>query len=744
METAATMSTIVSLAAISHIMQIVGGIPANTRYVVDNATQTGETYALPIDLCFKSHGILEAVKWSRYECNGDGSEVYRKVWDTTNPENDCQTNTGGQITATFTTNAATCGIGTFECNGLNSYALINTYANDATCEVPGISIPIVPGCFCSTMTASFQTSCTDASTGTFDAYNDTATCDTVPVISQNLGVCSVVSHVIGIGIQSKMTECVLNVVEFTPLPTTQPTTAHPTDQPTPRPSFAPNTLTFNPKYIMDNATETAITYPLAIDICFKSHGTPFTAARWTRYQCGTDGSFVYRKIWDDTTSSAPQSDCERNVHGTVTATFTESTTSCGVGTFECDGDNSYALTSVYLNDATCTSSQTIDLPIALGCFCDTDTTSIETWCDGDASGGLTTHNTTSMCDSNGINTYDLSTCSVLYDEERFGIPIQFKMTKCAANTTLAPTQTAMPTTAPTTREPTEQPTSRPSIPPNTMTSAVNYVMDNDVEPATPYPLPIDVCFQSYGIAGSFSPQQWSRYECNAQGTQVSRRIWNETISTTPDSDCQSNTGGVITATFAGNTGTSCGVGAFECNGVNNYVMSNFYFSDATCAGPGVLFPIVIGCFCDTDSTSIQAWCSDEQTGVVNTYNSTTMCDNHPIAARDLGVCSVFTTVLGSINIQVKISECVLNGVSHTPLPTIPISTYEPSSSPTKRPSSAPSKGPSESPSKSPFTESTIIEQETTEVDIRIFDRSSTLSVHIVFIFVVIIVNLVEY
>ena len=120
---------------------------------------------------------------------------------------------------------------------------------------------------------------------------------------------------------------------------------------------------------MDINTETSILQPYPIDICFQWTAFPITYAR---YECNFEGTEIYRKEWNSSSLNL----CNSNTDGIIKSTFNSNPT-CGQGAFHCGGEANYLFQNLYQNDATCSQNLIITQPIATGCFCDTDNSSIQ-------------------------------------------------------------------------------------------------------------------------------------------------------------------------------------------------------------------------------------------------------------------------------------------------------------------------------------------------------------------------------
>lgn len=119
-----------------------------------------------------------------------------------------------------------------------------------------------------------------------------------------------------------------------------------------------------------------------------------------------------------------------------------------------------------------------------------------------------------------------------------------------------------------------------------------YFMDDDND-AGLTALPIDVCFNSNGAP----PTRYTRYTCNAAGTQVTKTKYS-------DPDCTDQEGG--SQLFS--SSPPCGLYSFNCNNAqNNYVEVGAYFNfignDNTCQNLQSSIPSVLGCFCNNATSS---------------------------------------------------------------------------------------------------------------------------------------------
>lgn len=126
--------------------------------------------------------------------------------------------------------------------------------------------------------------------------------------------------------------------------------------------------------------------------------------------------------------------------------------------------------------------------------------------------------------------------------------------------------------------------------------AQRYVIDNDSDLPGYVAFPIDVCFQNkFGETTSYL-----QYTCSGDGSIVTKTSYS-------DASCTTQT---ATSTFDNNTDSSpCGGPKFSCSGsrdTDEYVDTGLYVdvvTQSSCALSLGSIPNVLGCYCDTDSSS---------------------------------------------------------------------------------------------------------------------------------------------
>mmetsp|Transcript_47481 Transcript_47481/g.42575 ORF Transcript_47481/g.42575 Transcript_47481/m.42575 type:complete len:221 (+) Transcript_47481:86-748(+) len=169
-----------------------------------------------------------------------------------------------------------------------------------------------------------------------------------------------------------------------------------------------------------------------------------------------------------------------------------------------------------------------------------------------------------------------------------------------------------------------------------------FFMDDDND-AGLTALPIDVCFNSNGAP----PTRYTRYTCNAVGTQVTKIKYSDEACTVQEGGAQLY-----------ENPPSCGLYSFSCtNTANNYMAVGAYFNfvgnDNTCQNLQSSIPSVIGCFCNGDGTSYTSFCSSNTVGNITTYTNGGCSGTGTI--EDLSVCKLVDDSV--INVYAKIAGC---------------------------------------------------------------------------------------
>eukprot|EP00485_Elphidium_margaritaceum_P000761 CAMPEP_0202688058 /NCGR_PEP_ID=MMETSP1385-20130828/3592_1 /ASSEMBLY_ACC=CAM_ASM_000861 /TAXON_ID=933848 /ORGANISM="Elphidium margaritaceum" /LENGTH=190 /DNA_ID=CAMNT_0049342939 /DNA_START=50 /DNA_END=619 /DNA_ORIENTATION=+ len=151
-----------------------------------------------------------------------------------------------------------------------------------------------------------------------------------------------------------------------------------------------------------------------------------------------------------------------------------------------------------------------------------------------------------------------------------------------------------------------------------------YVVDTIDLLETNYAFPLDMCLQpSVANALASTVDVFTTYECNADGTEVTKYLWDgATIADLSEEQraCTDKATATTTVFTAAGASTPCDAGYFICNGADNYGSANVnvYFGENTdnCATAGLLtLPLVVAtgadvCTCDaTADTSAAITCT---------------------------------------------------------------------------------------------------------------------------------------
>jgi len=212
-----------------------------------------------------------------------------------------------------------------------------------------------------------------------------------------------------------------------------------------------------------------------------------------------------------------------------------------------------------------------------------------------------------------------------------------------------------------------------------------YVIDDDSDLGIFIAAPIDICFQNKFNPLS-PPATYLKYTCSSDGSQVYKTEYSDT-------QCATQTATSVVTFTSGNT-SPCGGPKFSCTGSRDtdaYVQTGFYSDTGiACNSQLVTIPFVLGCYCDSASTSYNVDCTDASTGTFLTYTDSTSCATTGLS-QDLSQCYIAQASGSTPNINAQIDDCKLS-----------TDTLEPTSAPTATsdaPSSAPTAtlAPSESP-----------------------------------------------
>ena len=115
----------------------------------------------------------------------------------------------------------------------------------------------------------------------------------------------------------------------------------------------------------DNDLNGSVAFP--IDMCIQSKA--YHVTEHVYYECSPDGTSVNKYKFNG-------SGCSDRSQATITVFDSDDKSPCGTNKFSCSGVDQYQITGYYIGQASCTSPLPwAELPIAIGCYCDSNTTS---------------------------------------------------------------------------------------------------------------------------------------------------------------------------------------------------------------------------------------------------------------------------------------------------------------------------------------------------------------------------------
>eukprot|EP01084_Bolivina_argentea_P276552 471895_1 len=465
---------------IAFIFNIKHTCTTSSRYILDDDNELSKLLPFPIDVCFESHYQF---KYIRYECSPDGSEVYKKTWDSSHPTslNDCNTNTNERDITTFNTSASVpCQRYNFNCTGEDNYLLQNIIQGNCI-DPPVVVLPTVTGCFCLD-TTSIQSNCTDAYNANFNRYNDTTTCSTTPIsIGGDINNCTLIYNDL-VYYYSSIQSCTINniTINKTPAPTiitSNPTTSQPTQ-------ITPSPISWTSRFIIDNDWLFQQRYPFPIDQCLQTQ--PFSASLGTAYEyiyyeCNTQGTQVTKYKWThNSLDSTFNCNNKTTANTTIITINTHNNNICNQYYFNCNGPDNYIVASFDASSGTdCIGTGGFKYPlfnisiVTDTCFCDDEQTSIShsITCNQNES-ILYDYTGTSSCVTTGTgNVFAKDNECISYGPHDFGPAgprdIYITLKDCVEN-----------------KVPTASPTIAPSMPTDTPTIQTN---QPSISPTTPIP-----------------------------------------------------------------------------------------------------------------------------------------------------------------------------------------------------------------------------------------------------------------
>eukprot|EP01083_Nonionella_stella_P077674 212222_1 len=452
----------------------------------------------------------------------------------------------------------------------------------------------------------------------------------------------------------------------------------------------------NTRHVMDDDNDLYLLLPFPIDVCFTAKRSD-SNEQYIRYECSTDGTKVYRKVWD---TSSSITDCYTDTNATTTDTFDASTsTPCHRGAFECNGNDNYVTHDVWLRPPTaqtCDGPPLLTIPTAVGCFC-TNTTSIEVSCTNAYNGQFIKYSDTSC--NNITSAQSITNCSTIFTLE-LGITYNIisEISTCTINgtvinKTLSPTPQ---TIAPTTATPTEQT-------PSPITFGSRFIMDNDWLFGDNLPFPMDKCLQTQPFLGTATTDvrpEFVYYKCNSAKDQVTKYKWTNVLDF-ESFDCNTTSTATISIVTADTHHNDiCQPYYFNCDGNDDYVTTLYQASTGYDCVSGIdLFTISMvtdACYCGDTllQTSHQLQCSQTES-MVYEFEGTTSCVNTTDPDPRVNVtgknneCALWKSAVISnttYNIFRTMKECVQDNVElFTLAPTLvpTTETSAPSASPTR-------------------------------------------------------------
>eukprot|EP01083_Nonionella_stella_P257117 880393_1 len=209
------------------------------------------------------------------------------------------------------------------------------------------------------------------------------------------------------------------------------------------------------RYVLDNDNDLDRYFAFPIDQCIK---VSILSEKYVRYTCedhGTSGIIVVKRLYD---GDGP--DCGNLIADQTILYWTEEDdkSPCGGPKFSCTGDDRWV--NIGFHISSCNTNPILDIPVVMGCYCGTITTSYETTCDKEPLSGSMVHYTGTEC-AVVDRTEDLNEC--LYATSNGAADIYSQMTECrltdpTADPTTMPSQaslspsTAVPSLTPTAPE----------------------------------------------------------------------------------------------------------------------------------------------------------------------------------------------------------------------------------------------------------------------------------------------------
>eukprot|EP01083_Nonionella_stella_P148632 470888_1 len=192
------------------------------------------------------------------------------------------------------------------------------------------------------------------------------------------------------------------------------------------------------RYVVDNDNDFDQFFALPIDECIK---VSILQEKYVRYTCSNLG--VEKRLYD-----GDGEDCGSLIPDQSIEYWTEDDKSpCGGDKFSCTGDDRWVMLGFYL--ASCGAKTILDIPVVMGCFCGTTTTSYEATCGKVPLSGEMVYHTGTNC-SAVDNTTDLSQCTFATSQQ--GADIYSQIVDCRL-TDPTPSPTTEPTLAPTVNNP---------------------------------------------------------------------------------------------------------------------------------------------------------------------------------------------------------------------------------------------------------------------------------------------------